>query len=82
VLYGRALVQQQRLKLPLLNVIERVEHHSKKLRKEEMRENQVLIHILCSYLSKSSSKRQEHSVQRGKERRCCKRNLPAEAEQR
>lgn len=37
VLYGRALVQQQRLKLPLLNVIERVEHNSKKLRKEEMR---------------------------------------------
>lgn len=37
MLYGRALVQQQRLKLPLLNVIERVEHNGKKLRKGEMR---------------------------------------------
>lgn len=33
VLDGRALVQQQGLKLPLLDVIESVEHHSEKLQR-------------------------------------------------
>lgn len=35
MLYGCTLVQQQRLKLPLLNVIESVKHNSKKLQREE-----------------------------------------------
>lgn len=35
VLDGRALVQQQGLELPLLNVIESVKHNSQKLRRQE-----------------------------------------------
>lgn len=35
VLDGRALVQQQRLELPLLNVIESVKHNRQKLRRQE-----------------------------------------------
>lgn len=35
VLDGRALVQQQGLELPLLNVIESVKHNSQKLRIQE-----------------------------------------------
>jgi len=37
VLDGRALVQQQGLKLPLLDVIEGVEHNSEKLQREDRR---------------------------------------------
>lgn len=42
MLYGRAFVQQQGLKLPLLNVIESVEHNSEKLQREDRRDPYTL----------------------------------------
>lgn len=47
VLDGRALVQQQGLELPLLNVIESVKHNSQKLGRQERKKSAVLILILC-----------------------------------
>lgn len=63
MLYGCALVQQQGLKLPFLDVIESVEHNSEKLQREDRRDPYTLLLPEPVLLEQSGTSR-------GKERHC------------